>query len=119
MKKVAVIMGSDSDLPVVEKAIDVLKQFEVPHEVRVLSAHRTPAEAKNFAEKAGSYSFNMPFFALNRALLGIFSIQQVACRKTYCEYACEADFCVFFATVAAGFLPTSFLLLYKVFYFCN
>ncbi|MBO7158410.1 MAG: AIR carboxylase family protein, partial [Clostridia bacterium] len=41
MKKVAIIMGSDSDLPVVEKAIDVLKQFEVPFTVRVLSAHRT------------------------------------------------------------------------------
>ena len=46
MKKVAVIMGSDSDLPVVEKAIEVLKQFEVPYTVRVLSAPRTPAEAK-------------------------------------------------------------------------
>ena len=51
MKKVAIIMGSDSDLPVVEKAIDVLKQFEVPFTVRVLSAHRTPAEAKKFAEE--------------------------------------------------------------------
>ena len=44
MKKVAVIMGSDSDLPVVEKAVDVLKEFGVPFEVHVYSAHRTPEE---------------------------------------------------------------------------
>ena len=45
MKKVAVIMGSDSDLPVVEKAVDVLKEYGVPTEVHVYSAHRTPEEA--------------------------------------------------------------------------
>jgi len=49
MKKVGVIMGSDSDLPVVQKAIDTLRQFDVPVEVHVFSAHRTPAEAKAFA----------------------------------------------------------------------
>ena len=42
MKKVGIIMGSDSDLPIVEKAIDTLKQYEVPFEVHVYSAHRTP-----------------------------------------------------------------------------
>ena len=46
MKKVAVIMGSDSDLPIVEKAIATLKEFSVPTEVHVFSAHRTPAQAK-------------------------------------------------------------------------
>ena len=52
MKKIGIIMGSDSDLPVVEKAFDVLKEFGVPFEVHVLSAHRTPAEAADFAKNA-------------------------------------------------------------------
>ena len=52
MKKVGIIMGSDSDLPIVQKAIDVLRQFEVPAEVHVFSAHRTPLEAKEFAQNA-------------------------------------------------------------------
>ena len=45
MKKVGIIMGSDSDLPIVQKAVDTLKSFGVPYEVHVFSAHRTPAEA--------------------------------------------------------------------------
>ena len=52
MKKVGILMGSDSDLPVVQKAIDTLKQFGVPVEVHVYSAHRTPLEAKEFAQNA-------------------------------------------------------------------
>ena len=52
MKKVGILMGSDSDLPVVQKAIDTLNQFGVPVEVHVYSAHRTPAEAKEFAQNA-------------------------------------------------------------------
>ncbi len=52
MRKVGIIMGSDSDLPVVEKAINILKEFEVPFEVHVYSAHRTPVEAKEFAASA-------------------------------------------------------------------
>lgn len=52
MKKIGIIMGSDSDLPVVEKAISTLDELEVPYEVHVYSAHRTPDEAKNFAENA-------------------------------------------------------------------
>lgn len=52
MKKVGIIMGSDSDLPVVQKAIDTLRQFDVPVEVHVYSAHRTPQEAKEFAQTA-------------------------------------------------------------------
>ena len=43
MKKVAIIMGSDSDLPVVRKAVDTLKDYGVPYEVHVWSAHRTPS----------------------------------------------------------------------------
>lgn len=52
MKKVAIIMGSDSDLPVVEKAINMLKDFDVPYTVHVLSAHRTPTEAHDLAAGA-------------------------------------------------------------------
>ena len=48
-KKVAVIMGSDSDLPVVKKAIDKLKAFGIPVEAHVMSAHRTPAAAAEFS----------------------------------------------------------------------
>ena len=57
MKKIGIIMGSDSDLPIVEKAINTLKEFEVPFEVHVYSAHRTPAEAKDFAENARARGF--------------------------------------------------------------
>ena len=57
MKKVAVIMGSDSDLPVVEKAIDTLKALEIPFEVHVYSAHRTPEEAKAFTQSARENGF--------------------------------------------------------------
>ncbi len=56
MKKVAVLMGSDSDLPIVEKGINVLKDYGVPFEVHVYSAHRTPIECAEFvsgAEQAG------------------------------------------------------------------
>lgn len=57
MKKVAVIMGSDSDLPVVQKAVAVLEQFSVPYEVHVLSAHRTPEEAAAFSRTARENGF--------------------------------------------------------------
>ncbi len=50
-------MGSRSDLPTVEKAVGVLRQFDVPTEVRVLSAHRTPEEAKEFARTAREHGF--------------------------------------------------------------
>ena len=52
MKKVILVMGSDSDLPVVEKGVDVLKEYGVPFEVRVLSAHRTPEKAAELAASA-------------------------------------------------------------------
>ena len=52
MKKVGIIMGSDSDLPIIQKAVDVLKTFEVPYEVHIYSAHRTPVEARDFAVSA-------------------------------------------------------------------
>ena len=57
MKKVGIIMGSDSDLPVVEKAINALSELGVPFEVHVYSAHRTPVEAKDFAVNARANGF--------------------------------------------------------------
>lgn len=57
MKKIAVIMGSDSDLPVVKKATDMLKELEIPFEAHVYSAHRTPDEAAAFADKAREEGF--------------------------------------------------------------
>ncbi len=57
MKKVAIIMGSDSDLPVVSKAADTLKQFGVPFELHIFSAHRTPEEARDFSVNARENGF--------------------------------------------------------------
>lgn len=57
MKKIGVIMGSDSDLPTVKKATDVLKELEIPFEVHVYSAHRTPQEAREFALSAREEGF--------------------------------------------------------------
>ena len=57
MKKIGIVMGSDSDLPVVSKAIDTLKEYGVPFEVHVYSAHRTPIEAKEFSCSARENGF--------------------------------------------------------------
>lgn len=57
MKKVGIIMGSDSDLPIVQKGIDMLKSLEIPYEVHIYSAHRTPEEARNFAVHARKNGF--------------------------------------------------------------
>ena len=57
MKKVGIIMGSDSDLPIVQKAIDMLKSLEIPCEVHIYSAHRTPVEARDFAINARQNGF--------------------------------------------------------------
>ena len=57
MKKIGIVMGSDSDLPVVQKAIDVLKELEIPYEAHIYSAHRTPAEAAAFAKGARAAGF--------------------------------------------------------------
>lgn len=67
MKKVAIIMGSDSDLPVVEKAITTLKEFGVPAEVHVFSAHRTPDEAADFAANARANGFGAIIAAAGKA----------------------------------------------------
>jgi len=57
MKKIAIIMGSDSDLPIVTKATDMLKSLDIPFEVHVYSAHRTPVEAREFALSARENGF--------------------------------------------------------------
>ncbi len=67
MKKVGIVMGSDSDLPVVEKAIDVLRQYEVPFEVHVYSAHRTPEQAKEFSSTAREKGFGVLIAAAGKA----------------------------------------------------
>ena len=79
MKKVAVIMGSDSDLPVVEKAFGVFEEFEIPFEVHVYSAHRTPAPAKAFAESAAASGFGAIICAAGMAahLAGAFAANTV------------------------------------------
>lgn len=57
MKKIGIVMGSDSDLPVIKKATDMLKELEIPFEVHVYSAHRTPVEARDFALNARKNGF--------------------------------------------------------------
>lgn len=59
MKKVGLVMGSDSDLPIVEKAVSILKNFDVPFEVHVYSAHRTPVEAREFTVNAKKNGFGV------------------------------------------------------------
>ena len=66
-KKVAVIMGSDSDLPVVSKAISKLKDFGIPVEAHVMSAHRTPAAAMDFAWHAADNGFGVIIAAAGKA----------------------------------------------------
>ena len=67
MKKVAIIMGSDSDLPICEKAIETLKEYEIPFEVHVYSAHRTPVEAKEFSQNARENGFGAIIAAAGKA----------------------------------------------------
>ena len=57
MKKIGIVMGSDSDMPIIEKAVNILKELEIPYEVHIYSAHRTPVEAREFALKARKNGF--------------------------------------------------------------
>lgn len=79
MKKVAVIMGSDSDLPIVKGAIDQLKKFGVPFEARVISAHRTPAAAEEFSRTAEEQGFGVIIAAAGKAahLGGVLAAQTI------------------------------------------
>ena len=67
MRKVAIIMGSDSDLPVVEKAAKLLRELEIPFEAHVYSAHRTPEQARDFALRARENGFGVILAAAGMA----------------------------------------------------
>jgi len=67
MKKVGIIMGSDSDLPIIRKATDTLKGLEIPFEVHIYSAHRTPVEARDFALAARDNGFGVLIAAAGMA----------------------------------------------------
>ena len=67
MKKVGIIMGSDSDLPIIQKTVDTLRALEIPFEVHVYSAHRTPVEARDFALCARSNGFGVLIAAAGMA----------------------------------------------------
>ena len=79
MKKVLVIMGSDSDLKVMEKCIDRLKSFDIPTEVRICSAHRTPAVAEQLAKNAAADGFGVIIAAAGKAahLGGVLAAQTI------------------------------------------
>ena len=67
MKKVAVIMGSDSDLPIIKKATDTLSALDIPFEVHIYSAHRTPEQARDFAVNARKNGFGVLIAAAGMA----------------------------------------------------
>ena len=67
MRKVGIVMGSDSDLPIVEKAIETLKSLGVPVEVHVFSAHRTPEQARAFSLSARENGFGVLICAAGKA----------------------------------------------------
>ena len=67
MKKVGIVMGSDSDLKVVEKAILMLKELDIPYEVHIYSAHRTPAQAHDFSVNARERGFGVIIAAAGMA----------------------------------------------------
>ena len=67
MKKVAILMGSDSDLPIVEKGINVLRDYGIPFEVHVYSAHRTPLETAEFVSGARERGFGVMIAAAGMA----------------------------------------------------
>lgn len=67
MKKVGIVMGSDSDLPIIKKATDTLKELDIPFEVHIYSAHRTPEEARDFSLKARENGFGVIICAAGMA----------------------------------------------------
>ncbi len=67
MKKIGIVMGSDSDLPIIRKATDMLTKLEIPFEVHVYSAHRTPDEARDFARNARQNGFGVLIAAAGMA----------------------------------------------------
>jgi 5-(carboxyamino)imidazole ribonucleotide mutase len=93
MKKVGILMGSDSDLPIVKKAIDTLETLAIPYEVHVYSAHRTPVEAAQFAKNARDNGFGAIIAAAGMAahLAGAVAAQTtlpvigIPCASTYLD----------------------------------
>ena len=79
MKKVGIIMGSDSDLPIVQKTVDSLNAFGVPYEVHIYSAHRTPGETAQFARSAAQNGFGVLIAAAGMAahLAGAIAAQTI------------------------------------------
>ena len=79
MKKVGIVMGSASDLPVVQKAMDTLKSLNIPYEAHIYSAHRTPAEAADFARNASENGFGVLIAAAGMAahLAGALAAQTI------------------------------------------
>ena len=67
MKRVGIVMGSDSDALIIEKAVNVLKELEIPYEVLIYSAHRTPENAQNFAKTAKENGFGVIIAAAGMA----------------------------------------------------
>ena len=67
MKKVGIVMGSDSDLPIIQKTVDQLRALDIPFEVHVYSAHRTPVEARDFAINARANGFGVLICAAGMA----------------------------------------------------
>ena len=67
MKKVGIVMGSDSDLPIIRKATDTLKGLDIPYEVHIYSAHRTPEQARDFAAGARENGFGVLIAAAGMA----------------------------------------------------
>ncbi len=67
MRKVGIVMGSDSDLPVAQKAVDIFRSLGIPFEVHVYSAHRTPDEARTFAREAKENGFGVLIAAAGMA----------------------------------------------------
>ena len=103
MKKVAVIMGSDSDLPVVEKCINTLNEYGVPTEVHVYSAHRTPKQVWEFCSCARDNGFGVIIAAAGKAAhlagacaaqttLPIIGIPVKSSTLDGLQYKCQADF---------------------------
>lgn len=67
MKKVGIVMGSDSDLPILRKAMDTLTELQIPYECHIYSAHRTPEEARDFARNARKNGFGVIIAAAGMA----------------------------------------------------
>ena len=79
MKKVGIVMGSDSDLPIIKKATDMLSSLEIPFEVHVYSAHRTPEQARDFSINARANGFGVIIAAAGKAahLGGVIAAQTI------------------------------------------